>query len=253
MSRVVFRDFDAEIEAEARAAARAAACRFTQDDLDAAAADAAARAYALGREAGEEAGREAAEATLAARQVAALEAIGPMMARILDDGPAHRAALESQLLGFVLSVCERVFPAFMRRHAPEAAAAAVRRALSLALDSPRLTIRLSPATHALLAGELAGLADAPEAPAHLDIAADPALTDGAAEVRWQDGYMEYNYEAVCTAILRTLRAMAAEEGAVAPAMRGSAARAGGNGHDGRSDARDDTAAQEKPPIRKAMS
>lgn len=212
MTTLALRDFDAEIEAEARAAAHARACRYTEADLARAVAEAEARAHEAGRAEGHSEGREEAMGEIALRQAQATEALTPLISRMLEDRLTHHATLERQLVGFALAVCEKVFPEFIAARSAEAAAADIRRALSLALRSPRLRIRLSEATRALMAPELDALARESLDARQIDIAADPALADGEARVDWHDGFMESSFEAVCAGILETLRETAGRHG-----------------------------------------
>jgi flagellar assembly protein FliH len=215
MTRLFQRDFDAELEAEARAAAHERACRYTQEDYDAACAAAQARGRAEGLAQGRAEGLAEAHAALAARQAEALEALGPQIARMLEDRLAHHAALERQIVSFCLAVAEKVLPDIVAARAPEAAAAQIRRALALAMGSPRLRIRLSAATRDILAPDLAALAADQLSPGRIDIAVDPALAAGEARVIWEDGFMEYGFERVCARILGALRGAA---GAGAPTI-----------------------------------
>ena len=201
------RDFDAEIEAEERAAAQDRTRRFSQDEIDAAVKAAQENAVRQGYAEGYAAAMMASEQTLATRQTEALEAIGPPMQAFVSGQIAHREALERQLLGFILSVCDKVFPEFLARRSASAAAEQIRRSLSLTLRSPRLRIRLSAATHARIASELEGLARGGAVQRHVEITVDETMRDGDAHVAWDDGFMDYSFDTICNGILATLREM----------------------------------------------
>ncbi len=211
MTNLFHRDFDAELEAEARAAMRERACRYTQEDLDAAVAEALARGHDEGKSQGYTQGLSEAFASLEARQVEALATLGPQLEELLKDRLQHRATLERQLITFVLDVAEKVFPEFLATRSAEAAAVQVRHALGLALGSPRLRLQLSEPTRAALAAELEALVRDRPASQQIDITTDPKLADGEARVIWEDGLMEYSYDRVCSEILRALRQAAGPE------------------------------------------
>lgn len=221
MTSVFHRDFDAEIEAEARAAARARASVYTQEDLQEAIAAAAGAAHAAGRLEGHAEGRAEALAEVEARRAEALAALAPKVDRMLAERLSHRAALEQQMVDFVLSVCERVFPEFIASRSARAAAEEVRRILGMALHSPRLRIRLSAATRDLMAPELEALTRERLAPEQTEITVDPSMAPGNAHVAWDDGFAEYSYAAVCDSILDALAA--ADELHAAPAEGAAAA------------------------------
>ncbi len=205
MMTVYQRDFDAEIEAEQRAAAHARACVYTQEDLDRATLAAATEAEAEGRKLGHAEGRTEAEAEIAARHAAALEAMAPQLSRLIGAELEHRAALEAQMLSFVLAVCEKVFPEFIASRSTIAASDQVRRSLGLALHSPRLSLRLAAAAAARIGPDLETLAQTGGVPRQIDLVVDPALDEGDAQLAWQNGFMHYSYGAICKGILTLLR------------------------------------------------
>jgi flagellar assembly protein FliH len=211
MTTLFHRDFDAEIAEEARAEARARACEFTRADLDAAVAAAEDRAHAAGRSAGHAEGLAEARAEIAARQLEALQAIAPQLQQMIDDRLTHHATLERQMVGFALAVCEKVLPEFLATRSARAAADEIRRTLALALHSPRLQVRLAAATRDLIAPELEAIARERLDAGQIEISVDPALADGEARVLWQDGFMEYSFEKICSGILDALRATAGRD------------------------------------------
>ena len=216
MNSVYHRDFDAELEDEARAAARALAAVYTAEDLSSAAESASKIAYERGQAEGHAAGHAEAMAQVEAHRVRALEALVPKLDRMIADRLAHRAALEGQILDFVLSVCERVFPDFIAQRSAHAAAEEIRKILAVALKAPRLRIRLSPATRDLMAPELSALTAERLSPQQTEIIADPSLAPGNAHVAWDDGFAEYSYADVCDAILDALQAATARLNSPAP-------------------------------------
>ncbi|WP_127900767.1 FliH/SctL family protein [Solirhodobacter olei] len=208
MTTLYHRDFDAEIAEEARAAARARACKFTQEDVDEAVAAAEMRGHAAGRAAGHAEGLAEARGEIGARQAEALQAIAPQLDRMIEDRLAHHAALERQMVGFALTVAEKVFPEFVATRSATAAAEEVRRTLALALHSPRLRVQLSAATRDLIAPEIEAMARNRLDAGAIEVAVDPALAEGEARVIWEDGFMEYSFEKICNGILDALRATA---------------------------------------------
>ncbi|WP_102223665.1 FliH/SctL family protein [Acidimangrovimonas sediminis] len=215
MTSVFHRDFDAEIEAEAREAARVRAAIYTPEDLSAAAEAAAKLAHERGLETGRAEGEAAAMARIEARRADAYEALAPRIDRLLAERLTHRAALEAQLVDFVLSVAEKVLPDFVARRSAEAAADEVRRLMKLTLGSPRLRVRLAPTTRDLMEPELKAMTAERLGTQQVEVVADASLAPGAAHVAWDDGYAEYSYADVCDAILAALKQATAD--ATAPA------------------------------------
>jgi flagellar assembly protein FliH len=200
------RDFDKELEQERARADHDARAIYTQEELD----EAIARATEIGRDEGRieghAAGVDEARATLAAQQSAALAVLGPRMQALLDRSEQHRRALESQVLEFAISVCEKVLPEILRRRAHARAVGQIRRTLRIAFGSPFLRIYIAESALPALAPRIRQLAEAHELADRVDLQGDAALKDGDARVEWHNGFMEYSFGAVCDRILDALRA-----------------------------------------------
>ncbi|PYE84511.1 FliH/SctL family protein [Pseudoroseicyclus aestuarii] len=211
MGALFQRDFDAELAEEQRAAVRAAHGGILPEEVEAAIEAARAEARAEGLAQGRAEGRAEAEAARAAADSAALQALGPQLTDIAEAAGAHRAALERQLLGYVQTICTRVFPELIEHRAEARAAARIRRAITLALGSGQLRIAVAPGSLAALTPSIRAVAEAEGLTARLEIEADPALRPGAISARWDDGVFDYSFDAICEQILASLRQITEKE------------------------------------------
>lgn len=205
MTLIFDRDFDVELLREQWQARRETRFCHTAEDLAEAVAQARAEAYAEGRCAGNAEGMAEAEATVNGQRAAALIALTPQIAALVQAQESHRAALEAQVLAFALSVCEQVFPELLRRHAHARALAQVRRALSIGLGSVSLHLALSPAALILLRDELNAAISERGLQGRVELRDDPTLDDGDVRVDWDSGYLEYSFSSICERILTSLR------------------------------------------------
>jgi flagellar assembly protein FliH len=205
MSLVFNRDFDLELAREDAQTRRDARARHTPEELAEAVSAAREAAFAEGRCAGHAEGLAQAAAADDARRAAILEALMPQMLSLVQAADTHRAALETQLLDFALSVCEQVFPELLKHRAHDRALAQVRRALSVGLGSATLQVSLSPEALRLLHEDLDISIAECGLQGRVEMRADPALADGDVRVTWDSGFLEYSYASICNRILRVLR------------------------------------------------
>lgn len=205
MHPVFERDFDHEAALERERGERALCARHTPEELEAAVSKAEADAYTKGWEDGHNSGTINTNATLLARQTEALDALSPQIGELIGAGDRHRGALEGQAVGFVLAVFEQVFPEFRSQRALDRVAEQVRHAVGLALGSASLRIFLSEAAAPGLAPMLESAARAQGFEARIEIGADAGLADGDVRVEWDNGFMEYSFDALCAQILDALR------------------------------------------------
>lgn len=205
MKLVFNRDFDLELAHEDRQARRDARACHTPEELAQAVEAARAAAFAEGRLAGHSDGLAEAAATDSARRAAALDALMPQIAALVEAADKHRAALEAQLLDFALSVCEQVFPELLRHRAHDRVLAQVRRALSVGLGSATLEVTLSPGALHLLRPDLEAAIHESGLQGRVDMRGDPDLIDGDVRVVWESGCLEYSFASISDRILRVLR------------------------------------------------
>lgn len=205
MTVIFERDFDLELAREDRQARRAARARHTPEELFEAVEAARAEAFDEGKNAGHAEGLADAARADGARRAAALEVLGQQIPAMVAANNSHRAALETQVLDFALTVCEQVFPELLRRRAHDRALAQVRRALNVGLGSVSLQISLSSGALQLLQDDLDAEIARNGLQGRVVLRADPALNDGDARVDWDSGFLEYSFSSICDRILCTLR------------------------------------------------
>lgn len=212
MINLFLRDFDAENAAAAAAPQAnpaepaAEAPRFySQDDVDRMLADARAAALAEGRAAGAAAAQAEAEAAQQARIAESLVAIRSQLSDLLGQDAARRREMERDLIDLLRDVGERVVPELLQAYSPDLALARIRAGFRMASGSPRLAIRVSPATEAAIGAEIADLTGVSAAGHRSEIVADPALRDGEARLEWENGFLDYSLDRVCAELLDALR------------------------------------------------
>lgn len=204
MSYIFDRDFDGELDHERQEAERRARACYTPEDLEAALADARAAAFAEGHAAGRAEGIAESRASSEALRSEALGALVPQLERLIGEADRHRAALEAQVLDFTLSVCEQVFPEVLSR-SRDRALDRVRKTIGLALGSACLRIMLSERALPLLRPQIEQAARDIGLKTRVELAAEPALSEGDVRVEWDNGFMEYSFAGVCDRILSALR------------------------------------------------
>lgn len=205
MTSVFARDFDLEMAEEQERQAYEARATVTPEELDAAIAAALAEGYEAGHAEGRAEGLGEAAGDRALRDTEALEALGPRLDALFSVAAEHRAALETQTLDFVLSVCEQTFPELIRDRARDRATSQIRRTISMTLGSPKLRIFVAPAAEPTLRPMLEDDLDRRGYEGVTEIAADPGLVEGDTRVEWDNGFMDYSFAAVCDRLLAALR------------------------------------------------
>lgn len=218
MSYVFDRDFDRELDHERQEAERRARACYSPEDLEAALADARAAAFAEGHAAGRAEGIAESQASSEALRSEALGALAPQLERLIGEADRHRAALEAQVLDFTLSVCEQVFPEVLGR-SRDRALDRVKKTIGLALGSACLRIMLSERALPLLRPEIERAARDIGLQARVELATDPALSEGDVRMEWDNGFMEYSFAGICDRILSALRQ--ARAGTSEPILSGS--------------------------------
>ncbi|MEQ5870845.1 hypothetical protein J4E08_13180 [Sagittula sp. NFXS13] len=204
MSYIFERNFDAEQEATQRGEEPVIGAIFTRAELD----EAVARAHREGLEAGLAQGQaetlQATQTSASQRQLSALEAVAPALTELIAGADSHRAALETQMVGFVLDVFERLAPDVSAHLAPGQAEREARNAIRMALGSAVLRIWFAPdaldtsGEEVRKAARLAGLGG------RLDIKADPELGTGDVRAEWDHGVMTYSFRDICARVLSSL-------------------------------------------------
>ena len=205
MSYIFDRDFDSEIDRERQEAERLRRACYTPEDMEAALSKVRDEALREGHAAGRAEGLAEARASAEALRAEALGALGPQLEQLIGAADRHRAALEAQVLDFTLSVCEQVFPEVLHGCSRDRVLDRVKKTIELALGSSCLRIMVSERALPLLQPEIEQAAQAGGLEARLEIAADPALSEGDVRVEWDNGFMEYSFADVCDRILTALK------------------------------------------------
>lgn len=204
MSFVFERDFDEEEEFEKRKRIHEQRAIFTPEDLQEAVQKAEKEAYEDGRVAGRaEASVKHAETT-AARAADALVVLAPRLQEILTQADQHKAALEHQVLDYILTIARQLIPELLDKTALLRTEAEIKDAIRMALGASSLRISIP----ADLAGELtesinqqvqrAGFAG------RVQIQADHRMRPGDTKVVWDHGVLDFSLTELCD---RTLQAL----------------------------------------------
>src|SRR5690606_3980795 len=143
------------------------------------------------------------------RTLRALEAVAPAVGALVTGADRHRAALQAQVVEFVLSVFDRVLPELVRTQAARRVEAEARRAVGLALGSGRLVLRLPPEAATTFGPELGRRVREAGFDGRVDIRGDEELEPGDMRAEWDNGFMDYSYAAICNQIIGALNAAVA--------------------------------------------
>lgn len=205
MSFVFERDFDEEEAFEKRKRIHEKRAIYTPEDLEEAVQKASKDAYEDGRMAGRaEASVQHAEST-AARSADALVVLAPKLQDILSKMDQHQAALEHQLLDYVLTVARQLMPEILDKTALLRTEAEVTKAIGMALGASSLRIYIP----ADLAGDLSeGIEQQVEQAGftgRVQIQADHRMQPGDTRVVWDNGAMDFSLSELCDRTLQALR------------------------------------------------
>ena len=210
MAFVFDRDFDEEAEFEIRKRIHQNRAIYTPEDLDEAVRRSRKEAYEDGRLAGRaEASVEAAESS-AARSADALVVLGPQLQKIISQADQHKAALEYQVLDYVLTVFRQCAPELMTQTALIRTEAEIKKAIRMAIGASYLRIHVP----GDLAGELSEGIEHQVRQAgfqgRVQIQTDSRMKAGDTRVEWDNGLMEFSLTELSDTILNSLKQAAAE-------------------------------------------
>jgi flagellar assembly protein FliH len=210
MAFVFDRDFDEEAEFEERRRIHAKRAIYTPEDLEEAVQKARQEAYEDGRMAGRtEASIEASE-TVAARSADALVVLAPQLKQIIEQADQHKAALEYQLLDYVLTVFRQIAPELATETALIRSETEIKKAIGMAVGTSYLRIHLP----ADLAGDLTEKIEQQVQAAGFDgrvqIQTDGRMKAGDTRVVWDNGLMDFSLTELSDKALFALRQAAAE-------------------------------------------
>ncbi len=208
MTYLFERNFDEEMTLEAKTnvpgnGMLAESHTRAQNDLDLARSE----AFEAGHRQGMLDGRAAFEADQQSGQTNALDTIARHCETLCQDAATHRDALETDMVAFALSACEKVFPELILSRSSERAAAEIKRFLTLAMGSPKLRIRMSESTFEEHGSAIEAALSLQSSTTAIEISTDQELADGDARMEWQNGTMEYSFERLCNTVLSALRSV----------------------------------------------
>ncbi|MBN9887112.1 FliH/SctL family protein [Salipiger abyssi] len=204
MSYVFDRNFDAEDDAVRRGDAPIVGAVFTRAEYDEAVRQARDEGFQAGLQQGREDAAQTAQSSESARRLAASEAVIPAMQALFADADRHHAALEAQMVEFVLSVFRQVAPDVSERLADGQALREAKGAVRMALGSARLDLWVSPDALEVSSAELELAARQAGFGGRLSVKSDPVLGAGEVRAAWDNGVMEYSFHEICARILGAL-------------------------------------------------
>lgn len=210
MAFVFDRDFDEEAEFEERRRIHAKRAIYTPEDLDAAVAKARKEAYEDGRMAGRaEASIEVGE-SVAARTADALVVLAPQLKQIITQSDQHKAALEHQLLDYVLTVFRQTAPELAKDTALIRTEAEIKKAIRMAVGTSYLRIHVP----SELAGELSDAIEQQVQASGFDgrvqIQTDARMKPGDTRVVWDNGLMDFSLTELTDKVLTALKQASSE-------------------------------------------
>jgi len=159
---------------------------FSEEELEAARAD----AHAQGRAEGLAEGRTAEQRTTERLASLALTQIADQLAEIAQEIGAGRDAAAAHAGSVALALARRLLPETARRHALDEVTGMVGRCIDELRGEPRVSVRVCRDLAEELREPLSRLAAARGLGGALVVLADPALGPGDARVEWSDGSAE---------------------------------------------------------------
>lgn len=220
MTFVFNRNFDDERNQENGKAPKVCPCdKLTQEEIDVLIEKAKAQAFQAGLDEGYYNALESLYNESDKTERDALAEIRAQLHVLVGKIDHHHAALEAQVLDFSLSICEQVFPYLQHSQSHERALTQIQKTMRLALNSPYINIMLSPKALPKLTPHIEQLANELGLSEQIQLSTDQNLTDGAAHVDWQNGFMAYSFDTVCERILSALKA--AQSSTSNPLINGS--------------------------------
>lgn len=155
---------------------------FSEEEL------AAARASSYAD--GETAGLQTAMATVEARGSRALEAIAQQVPGLLADRQQVVTNVAHEAARLAYALVARMMPELARTYGLGEIEAVVRDSLGMAVDQPRITVRVQPEIAELLHPKLEGMALNAGFNGHINLLADASLGPSDVRVEWGDGGAE---------------------------------------------------------------
>lgn len=219
MTLVFNRNFDEEQARESGGQKNCACGKPDQKQVEALIEAATAQGYQTGVQEGHKKALAEFRAESDQAQSEALTDIQARLRSLSEKMDHHNAALEAQILDFTLSICEQVFPYLQQTQTHERALTQIRKTMRLALNSPTITILLSPDALPKLTPFIEQITTELGLTEQVKLSADAKLKDGATIVEWQNGFMDYSFDAVCERILTALKA--AQASIPSPLINGS--------------------------------
>ena len=206
MSFVFERDFDEEEAFEKRKRIHEQRAIYTPEDLEEAVQKAVKDAYEDGRMAGRAEASVQHQETTAAKTADALVVLAPRLQEILTQADQHKAALEHQVLDYIMTIARQLIPTILSDTALLRTEAEVKTAISMAIGAASLRIFVP----ADLAGDLSeGIEHQVQQAGfsgRVQIQADHRMRPGDTRVVWDHGGMDFSLTELCDNTLKALKA-----------------------------------------------
>lgn len=202
---VFSRNFDTEIANEAAARASEGPKSYSEADLSRATEKTRIEAYAEGHAKGHADGLAEARGEIAAGTQASLEQLAPMLASFTAGIDAHRAAIEGQMVAYVLSLCETLFPRMVDHFGTDRMVEQITEIIVRLQGRATLTLWVAPDVADDVALPISQLTESNGERCAVTIRADDDLAIGDARLSWADGFAKISQATLTRAILTDLR------------------------------------------------
>jgi len=178
---------------------------FTESQVQTMLEEIRAQALAEGHKTGAAQALAEAQSATDAQVSETLTALEGSLSELAVGATQRRAEMEHTIVDLALGVCERLVPEILHVHAPDIVAARIRSGVRMATGEAGLTIRvaqdLAPRISTLLESWIEPDVNS------MEITVEPTsdLPVGAARLVWKNGYLDYDLDHACTALLSELR------------------------------------------------
>lgn len=161
-----------------------------------------------GFDAGRDLGRKEAkiefEAQAAERQEQERQIIQEQLAKLTAQDLRNQTEAERDITELCLGIAERLAPELLQSYGSKLAIERIRQAVQQVRSDPVLIIRAHQDVVTALQSETPGWLSKAGRNVQIDLAADPEMARGAAQVQWKGGRLEYDLETACNAIRHAL-------------------------------------------------
>ncbi|MGV6810855.1 MAG: FliH/SctL family protein [Brevirhabdus sp.] len=178
---------------------------FTETEVQAMLEEMRARALEEGRHTGLAEARTEMEDALNKRVAETFEALTGPLTELSSAAEQRRAEMEQTIVDLALGVSERLIPEILDVHAPDLVATRIRSGVRMASGQAGLTIRVTED----VAPRISELLDSwmEQGINGMQVTIEPVaeMPVGAARLVWKNGYLDYDLDRACNALLVELR------------------------------------------------